>query len=116
MTVPVVQIPSVTCESTKGNLQADKGFILLEKPCYEFSNPSRLGELKDEVIGENIHGLTESQMRLRKQGHYVATPKFGLGFSLAEPLRISSKRSKEIASSQHTSAEVTKEVKDKKIK
>ncbi|OIT31081.1 hypothetical protein A4A49_54308 [Nicotiana attenuata] len=55
-------------------------------------------------------------MKLRKQGHYVATPKFGLGFSLAEPLRISSKRRKEIASSQYTSVEEMKEVKGKKIK
>ncbi|XP_075086299.1 uncharacterized protein LOC142169006 [Nicotiana tabacum] len=124
MIVPVAQIPSVSCESTKGNLLADKikgnfdpkAFILLEKSGYNFSNPSRLGELKDEAIGEKIHGLTESQMRLRKQGHYVATPKFGLGFHLAEPFRISSKRNKEIASSQHTSVEDTKEVKDKKIK
>nr|XP_009765481.1 PREDICTED: uncharacterized protein LOC104217024 [Nicotiana sylvestris] len=55
-------------------------------------------------------------MKLRKQGHYVATPKFGLGFSLAEPFRISSKRSKEIASSQYTSVEEMKEVKGNKIK
>nr|XP_009788410.1 PREDICTED: uncharacterized protein LOC104236226 [Nicotiana sylvestris] len=55
-------------------------------------------------------------MKLRKQGHYVATPKFGLGFSVVEPLRISSKRSKEISSSQYTSVEEMKEVKGKKIK
>ncbi|OIT19444.1 hypothetical protein A4A49_55051, partial [Nicotiana attenuata] len=124
MTVPVAQIPSVTCESAKGNPQADKikghydpkAFILLEKSGYDFSNPSQLGELKDEVTGEKIHGLNESQMKLRKQGHYVATPKFGLGFSLAEPLRISSNRSKEIASSQYTSVEEMKEVKGNKIK
>ncbi|XP_019262764.1 PREDICTED: uncharacterized protein LOC109240565 [Nicotiana attenuata] len=102
MTIPVAQIPYVTFESTKGNLQADKikehydrkAFILLEKSGYDFSNPSQLGEVEDEVTGEKIHGLNESQMKLRKQGHYVATPKFGLEFSLAEPLRISSKRSK----------------------
>ncbi|OIT20538.1 hypothetical protein A4A49_32097 [Nicotiana attenuata] len=124
MTVPVAQIPSVTGGSAKGNFQADKikghydpkAFILLEKSGYDFSNPSQLGELKDEVTGEKIHGLNESQMKLRKQGHYVATPKFGLGFRLAEPLRISSKRSKEIASSQYTSVEEMKEVKGKKIK
>ncbi|OIT30207.1 hypothetical protein A4A49_21822 [Nicotiana attenuata] len=124
MTVPVAQISSVNCESAKGNLQADKikghfdpmAFILLEKSGYDFSNPSRLGELKDEVTGEKIHGLNESQIKLRKQGHYVATPKFRLGFSLAEPLRISSKRNKEIASSQYTLVEEMKEVKGKKIK
>ncbi|OIT08897.1 hypothetical protein A4A49_44537, partial [Nicotiana attenuata] len=122
--VPLAQIPSVTGESAKGNFQADKirghydpkAFILLEKSGYDFSNPSQLGELKDEFTGEKIHGLNESQMKLRKQGHYVATPKFGLGFRLAEPLRISSKRSKEIASSQYSSVEEMKEVKGKKIK
>ncbi|OIT29925.1 hypothetical protein A4A49_51406 [Nicotiana attenuata] len=112
MTLPVAQIPPLTCESAKGNLQANKikghydpkAFILLER------------EHEDEVTSEKIHGLNESQMKLRKLGNYVATPKLGLGFSLAEPLRISSNRSKEIASSQYTSVEEMKEVKGKKIK
>ncbi|KAH0715109.1 hypothetical protein KY284_008014 [Solanum tuberosum] len=68
----------------------------------------------EEVIGEKIHGPTKSQMRLRKQGYYIATPKFGLGFSLSEPLRISSKKGKEITSSHYTSIEKTKKSKEGK--
>ncbi|KAH0738024.1 hypothetical protein KY290_036729 [Solanum tuberosum] len=79
---------------------------------YNFSNPAKLGELRDDVTGENIHGLTKSQMRLRYQGYYVATPRFGLGFSLLEPFQISSKKEKEITSSHHTSVEKTKESKE----
>ncbi|KAK4706252.1 hypothetical protein R3W88_034197 [Solanum pinnatisectum] len=53
-------------------------------------------------------------MQLRNQGYYVATPRFGLGFSLLEPFQISSKKEKEIASSHHTSVEKTKESKEGK--
>ncbi|KAH0634868.1 hypothetical protein KY284_037654 [Solanum tuberosum] len=81
---------------------------------YNFSNPAKLGELRDDVTGENIHGLTKSQMWLRYQGYYVATPRFGLGFSLLEPFQISSKKEKEITSSHHTSIEKTKESKEGK--
>ena len=68
----------------------------------------KLGELRDEVTGEKIHGLTTSQMQLRKQGYHVATPKFGLGFSLLEPLQILSKKGKEITSSHCTSTKKNK--------
>ena len=77
-------------------------------------NPAKLGELKDEVTGEKIHGLTKYQMQLRKQGYHVSTPEFGLGFSFPEPLRISSKKGKEITSSHYTSTENTKEAKEGK--
>ncbi|WMV19002.1 hypothetical protein MTR67_012387 [Solanum verrucosum] len=53
-------------------------------------------------------------MKLRKQGYHVATPKFGLGFNLPEPLRISSKKGKEITSSHYTSIEKTKKSKEGK--
>ena len=61
-----------------------------------------LGKLKDEVIGEKIHGLTKSQMQLTKKGYHVATPRFGLGFNLLEPFWISSKKEKEITTFYHT--------------
>ncbi|KAF3616618.1 hypothetical protein T459_19150 [Capsicum annuum] len=94
MSVPVIHVPYIMPELPGSNTLAykikgqfgEKSFTLLEKLGYDFSNPTRLGELKDEVTGEKIHGLTEAQMKLRKQGHYVATPKFGLGFKLPEPL------------------------------
>ncbi|KAH0644727.1 hypothetical protein KY284_032611 [Solanum tuberosum] len=122
MTVPVAQVPSFTLEPSKGNTQLgqikgnfdQKVFTLFEKSGYNFSNPAKLGELTEEDTGEKIHGLTKSQMQLRKQGYYVATPKFGLGFSLPEPLRISSKKGKEITSSHYTSIEKTKESKEGK--
>ncbi|WMV42326.1 hypothetical protein MTR67_035711 [Solanum verrucosum] len=83
MTVPVAQVSSIALEPSKGNTQ--------------------VGELRDKVTGEKIQELTKSQMQLRKQGYHVTTPRFGLGFSLSEPLRISSKNGKEIASSHQTS-------------
>ncbi|OIT31183.1 hypothetical protein A4A49_55384, partial [Nicotiana attenuata] len=77
MTVPVAQIPSVTGESAKGNFQADKikghydpkAFILLEKSGYDFSNPSQLGELKDEVTGTT--GKSPSRKILSKHKEQV---------------------------------------------
>lgn len=79
--------------------------MLLEKSGYDFSKPTRLGELKDDVTGEKIHGLTEVQIKLRKHGLYVATPKFGLRFKLSEPLRIATKKGNEITSSHYASVE-----------
>ena len=58
-----------------------------------------------------MHGLTKSQMQLRKQGYHVATPRFGSGFTLPESFSISSKKGKEIASFYKTSKEKTKESK-----
>ncbi|KAK4708276.1 hypothetical protein R3W88_029201 [Solanum pinnatisectum] len=122
MIVLVAQVPSITLEPSKGNIHVgkikgnfdQKVFTLLEKSGYDFSNPEKLGELRDEVTGEKIHGLTKSQMKLRKQGYHVATPKFGLGFSLPEPLRISSKKGKEITSCYYIFIEKTKEIKEGK--
>lgn len=44
--------------------------------------------MEEVTGGEKIHGLTKSEMWLRKQGYCIATPRFGLKFSLLEPLRI----------------------------
>uniref|UniRef100_M1DN97 Uncharacterized protein n=1 Tax=Solanum tuberosum TaxID=4113 RepID=M1DN97_SOLTU len=122
MTVPVAQVPSFILEPSKGNTQVgqikgnfdQKVFTLFEKSGHNFSNPAKLGELTEEVTGENIHGLTKSQMRLRKQGYYVSTPKFWLGFRVPKPLQISSKKGKEITSSHYTSIKKTKETKEGK--
>ncbi|KAG5586543.1 hypothetical protein H5410_046977 [Solanum commersonii] len=73
--VPIAQVPSITLEPFKGNAQVGKikgnfdqnVFTLFEKSSYDFSNPVKLGELRDEVTGEKIHGLTKSQMQLRKK-------------------------------------------------
>ncbi|WMV50418.1 hypothetical protein MTR67_043803 [Solanum verrucosum] len=107
MIVPIAQVPSFTLEPYKGHTHVgqikgnfdQKVFTLFEKSGYNLSNLAKLGELTEEVIGEKLHGLTKSQMQLRKQGYYVVTPKFGLGYNLPKPLRISSKKGKEITSS-----------------
>ncbi|KAH0643806.1 hypothetical protein KY290_033918 [Solanum tuberosum] len=70
MTVPVAQVPAIALEPSKGNTQVGKVkgnfdrkvFTLFEKSGYNFSNPAKLKELRDEVTGEKIHGLTKSQM------------------------------------------------------
>ncbi|KAG5586112.1 hypothetical protein H5410_046546 [Solanum commersonii] len=89
MTVPVAQVPYIPLEPAKGNTQVGK---IKGNFGYNFSNPAKLGELRDEVTGEKIHGLTKSQMRLRKQGYY----------------------DKGITSSHHTSVEKTNESKEGK--
>ncbi|KAH0697244.1 hypothetical protein KY290_014695 [Solanum tuberosum] len=86
MTVPVAQVPSFTLEPSKGNTQVG----------YNFSNPAKLGELTEQVTGEKIQGHTKSQTRL------------------PDPIRISSKKGKEITSSHYTSIEKTKESKEGK--
>ncbi|PHT54705.1 hypothetical protein CQW23_03191 [Capsicum baccatum] len=73
MTVPVIQVSSITPDLPGSNTLAhkikgqfgEKAFKLPEKLGYYFSNPTRLGELKDEITDEKIHGLTEAQMKLR---------------------------------------------------
>ncbi|PHU07419.1 hypothetical protein BC332_23908 [Capsicum chinense] len=88
ITVSIIQVPSIMPELSKRNTLAhnikghfdEKAFMLLGKSGYDFSNLARLIELKYDVTSEKIHGLTEVQMKLRKQGRYVSTPKFGLGF------------------------------------
>ncbi|PHT46175.1 hypothetical protein CQW23_15333 [Capsicum baccatum] len=70
-----------------------------------------------ELRGSNTlaHKIKEAQMKLRKQGHYVAIPKFGLGFKLLESLRISTKKGKETTSSHYSSVLKDKEFEDEKI-
>ena len=92
--VAVAKVSCIDLKPSKGNIQIgtikgnfdQKVFTLFEKSGYYFSNPEKVEELKVDVTGEKIHGLTKSQMQLRKQGYHVATPKFGLGFNLPEPL------------------------------
>ncbi|PHT57529.1 hypothetical protein T459_35500 [Capsicum annuum] len=83
MTIPIIQVPSIT----------------------------------PKLLGSNTlaHQIKEAQMKFRKNGNYVATPKFGLGFKLPEPLRISTKKGKETTSSHYASVQKDKEFKDEKI-
>ena len=65
-----------------------KSYKLLANSGYDFKNPSQLGELYPEVTGEKIHGLNETQQRLRQKGYDVPISKAGLGFTAQEPIRV----------------------------
>ena len=60
MTVPIEQISCIALEPFKGNIQVgtikgnidQKVCILFEKSGYDFSNPAKLGEIRDEVVGD----------------------------------------------------------------
>ncbi|PHU02844.1 hypothetical protein BC332_28095 [Capsicum chinense] len=122
MTVPVVRIHPITLESSENDTLVErikghfdqKAFTLCEKSGYDFSNLTRLGELKDEVTDGKTHSLIVLQMKFRKQGYYIVTPKFGLGFKLLEPLQISTRKVKETTSSYHISLEGEKKGEYKK--
>ena len=54
------------------------------------SRTHQLGEIYLEVTGEKIHGLNETQQRLRQKGYDVPISKAGLGFDMykmAQPNR-----------------------------
>ncbi|XP_012838511.1 PREDICTED: uncharacterized protein LOC105959033 [Erythranthe guttata] len=78
-----------------------RSYNLLAKSGYNFSNPSRLGELKPGLTGEKIHGLNETQRTLRRQGFRVNQPRVGLGFTPIEPVRIRVSRKGECANVHH---------------
>ncbi|KAG8379389.1 hypothetical protein BUALT_Bualt07G0083500 [Buddleja alternifolia] len=71
----------------------------------DFSNPLGPGKLEPELTGEKIHGLTKAQHKLRKQGYQVDQPKTGLGFALAEPVRIRVTKKEKCVDVQHISIE-----------
>uniref|UniRef100_M1DL93 Uncharacterized protein n=1 Tax=Solanum tuberosum TaxID=4113 RepID=M1DL93_SOLTU len=89
MTVPVAQVPSFTLEPSKGNTQ--------------------VGQIKGN-FNQKVFTLFE------KSGYNFSNPaKLGeLTEEVIEPLRISSKKGKEITSSHYTSTEKTKESKEGK--
>ncbi|KAG8375879.1 hypothetical protein BUALT_Bualt09G0005000 [Buddleja alternifolia] len=82
-----------------------KVYKLLEKFGYDFSSPSGLGKFEPRLTGENIHGLTKAQHKLRKQGYHVDQPKTGLGFALAELVRICVTKKEKSVNVQHISVE-----------
>ncbi|KAG8375880.1 hypothetical protein BUALT_Bualt09G0005100 [Buddleja alternifolia] len=96
-----VKIP---CQKLQGTF-SPKVYKLLEKSGYDFSNPSNLGKLEPELTGEKIHGLTKAQHKLRKQGYHVDQPKTGLGFALAELVKIFVTKKEKCINVQHISVE-----------
>ncbi|KAG8375938.1 hypothetical protein BUALT_Bualt09G0011000 [Buddleja alternifolia] len=100
--------PKVTRSNDGKKLQgtfSHKFYKLLENSRYDFSNPSSLGKLELELAGEKIHGLTKAQHKLRKQGYHLDQPKTGLGFALAEPVRIRVTKKENCINVQHISVE-----------
>ncbi|KAH0655508.1 hypothetical protein KY285_030390 [Solanum tuberosum] len=68
--ITLTQVPSITLEPSKDNTRVgkikgnfdEKVLTLFEKSGYNFSNPAKLRELRDEVTGEKMHRLTKSQI------------------------------------------------------
>ncbi|KAG8380437.1 hypothetical protein BUALT_Bualt06G0015200 [Buddleja alternifolia] len=98
------QAKSVMAQKLQGTF-SPKVYKLLEKSGYDFSNPSGLGKLEPKLTGEKIHGLTKAQHKLRKQGYQVDQPKTGLGFALAELVRIRVTKKEKCVNVQHISME-----------
>ncbi|KAG8379494.1 hypothetical protein BUALT_Bualt07G0094300 [Buddleja alternifolia] len=94
----------ISCQKLQRTF-SPKVYKLLKKSGYDFSNPSGLGKLEPELTGEKIHGLTKAQHKLRKQGYQVDQPKTGLGFALAEPVRIRVTKKEKCVNVQHISIE-----------
>ncbi|KAG8364675.1 hypothetical protein BUALT_Bualt18G0023200 [Buddleja alternifolia] len=94
----------ISCQKLHGTF-SPKVYKLLEKSGYNFSNPSGLVKLEPELTGEKIHGLTKAQHKLRKQRYQVDQLKTGLGFALAEPIRIRVTKKEKCVNWQHISAE-----------
>ncbi|PIN00867.1 hypothetical protein CDL12_26634 [Handroanthus impetiginosus] len=91
-----------------------KAYDLLARSGYDFSSPSRLGELKAELTGEKIHGLNKGQQRLRNQGFRVDKPKTGMGFMSVKPIRIRVTKKVDSVNVQHIAAD--KDTDDKGFK
>lgn len=53
-----------------------------------------------------MHGLTETQKKMRLKGHKISLPKIGLDYMPERPDRISVKKRNKVASSQHITVEV----------
>jgi len=60
-------------------------YKLMEKACYDFQNPTTLGN----VVEAKPHGLNETQRKIQEQGSSVGVSKVGLGFMPSQPIRIS---------------------------
>ena len=82
-----------------------KTYKLLAKAGYDFTSSSQLGELSPETTGEKMHGLNETQKKLKQQEYAIKPSRAGLGFVPFEPIKISAKTKKTKASTQHITVE-----------
>ena len=82
-----------------------KAYKLLAKTGHDFTSSSRLGELSAETIGEKLHGLNETQKKLKQQGYAIKPSRASLGFVPFEPIKILAKTKKTKVSTQHITIE-----------
>ncbi|KAK2975803.1 hypothetical protein RJ640_022763 [Escallonia rubra] len=78
---------------------------LFKNSGYDFENPAPLGELSPELTGEKVHGLNETQKRLRQQGHRVSPPRMGVGYKPDRPIRVPLKSKQNRVSIKYITAE-----------
>ena len=62
-----------------------KAYRLLAKAGYDFSKQGDLGKLILEAIGEKMHGLSNTQRKMRLKGHEIPIPKTRLGYTPEQP-------------------------------
>ncbi|KAL0463611.1 UNVERIFIED_CONTAM: hypothetical protein Slati_0248700 [Sesamum latifolium] len=84
---------------------SSKAYHLLAKSGYDFFAPSRLNKLNPELTGKKIHGLTEAQHELRRQGFRVDQPCTGLGFTPDQPVRMHMKKKDNCVAMQYIAME-----------
>ncbi|KAL0459158.1 UNVERIFIED_CONTAM: hypothetical protein Slati_0543000 [Sesamum latifolium] len=82
-----------------------KPYHLLAKSGYDFFAPPRFGKLNPELTGGKIHGLTEAQHELRRQGFCVDQPRTGLGFAPDKPIRMYIKKKDNCVAMQYIAIE-----------
>ncbi|KAK2978404.1 hypothetical protein RJ640_027467 [Escallonia rubra] len=78
---------------------------LFKNSGYDFENPAPLGELSPELTGEKVHGLNETQKKLRQQGHRVNPPRMGVGYKPDRPIRVPLKSKQNRVSIKYITAE-----------
>ncbi|GAA0140286.1 hypothetical protein LIER_01665 [Lithospermum erythrorhizon] len=71
-------------------IEALKG--LMEKAGYSPSEDATRAKLPPEVIKSKIHGLTETQKKLKRKGYPIKSSTAGLGYTSKPPLHVMIKR------------------------
>ncbi|KAK2986002.1 hypothetical protein RJ640_026392 [Escallonia rubra] len=98
-------IPLTTIGTVKLPL---KGFVepsLDDQASTSTLYPTPLGELSPELTGEKVHGLNETQKKLRQQGHRVSPPRMGVGYKPDRPIRVPLKSKQNRVSIKYITAE-----------
>ncbi|KAK4394095.1 hypothetical protein Sango_1880300 [Sesamum angolense] len=81
---------------------------------YDFFTSSGLNKLNPDLTRERIHGMTEVQNELSRQGFRVDQPHTGLGFTLDESVRMHIKKKDNYAATQCIAVEKAKDDESRK--